>query len=291
MPKSRKQRTGVKRKKKKKEAPSEVAVADTVAAPESAYEVASGMEDSEIGIEDFADVSEERASIISIVKGLEGQVETAFELKEAMEAELDAAKEKLSEESAARVELEEQVKSLEPKAALADQAREDLTFADEERNKIANLLTEAQQQLEAVTKERDSLAEEVTSAEPHVKELEDEKMSLEAQVMNLKDKVADFDRLQGEVEDLREKLMDTDSRATDLSHQLEEHQAANKDLVKTRTRLESEMKTLKVNHEAAKSQLEAFKKALHDIRTEATRTSGRVRQRYLKPKDKKKDKK
>jgi len=40
---------------------------------------------------------------------------------------------------------------------------------------------------------------------------------------------------------------------------------------------------LNINYEAARNELDAFKKALCDIRSEATQTSGRVRQRYFKP--------
>ena len=302
MPKSRKQRTGVKRKKKpivrsrriNEDLPiiplleSTADLADEL----EMQQVGSSMENSEmkIKIEDYADVSEERASIISIVKGLEEQVETAFKLKEVMEVELDAAQKKLSEESSARALLEERAKSLQAQAALANQLREDITFAEEERNKFANLLEETQPQLEAVTGERDSLVEEAASAKAHAKELEDEKMTFEAQVMNLKDKVAETDRLRAELDevtdDLREKLTGADSRVVDLRVQLEEQQAMNRDLMETKTRLESEVKMLNTNHKAAKDELEMFKKAFRDIRNEASRTSGRIRQRYFKPKNK-----
>ncbi len=300
MPKSGKQRTGVKRRRKpgtrsrriNEDVPVIPLLESTV---ESAGElemqqIDSGVENSGIRTEDYADVSEERSSIISIVKGLEEQVDIAFKLKEVLEAELDAAQKKLSEESAARAQLEAKVNSLETQAALADQLREDITFAEEERNKYANLLAETQPQLEAVTGERDSLVEEVASVRAHAKELESAKMAFEAQVMNLKDKVADIDRLRAELgevtEDLRAKLTGADRRVANLRAQLEEQQAVNRELVETRTRLKSEIKMLNTNHKAAKNELEVFKKALRDIRSEATRTSGRVRQRYFKLKDK-----
>jgi len=249
-------------------------------------QVDSPAESAEFEIEDLADISEERASIISIVQNLEGQVDTAFALKEALEAELDEVKKKLSEESAARIQLEERLKALEPQAAMADQVRQDLSFTEEERNKLANSLTETKQQLEAVTTERNSLAKEIASVEPRAKELEDEKTTLEAQVMNLKDKVVDMGRLCGELEGLREKLTVTEGQLAELHVQLEEQQSTNDKLVKTRMHLESEVKMLAVKHEAAKNELDAFKKALRDIRNEAARTSGRVRQRYFKPRDK-----
>lgn len=339
MPKSRKRKTRVKKKNnpstRKKRINEDVDI-PVIPFLESTTENETGEDDimtepevsSEIEREDFADVSEERANIISIVKDLEGQVDTAYELKEVLEAELDVTQKKLSEESAARAELEQRVKSLGAQAALAEQLREDISFAEEERNKFANSLAQTQQQLKAVTDERDSLAERVASAETHTNELESDKTALEAQVMNLKDKVTDMDRLRTElaeikearqgldeqvrdlssrleasdtskgtfekdlakaseqVENLREKLMDAESQAVDLRTQFEQQQAANKDLMKTRKRLENEIKTSNVNYENVKNELEAFKKAMRDIRSEVTQTSGRVRQRYFKPSSK-----
>ena len=165
-------RSGIKKKKKpgersrriddlllesttEKETTNEAVVDDTVAAHEprpfckgldelEMEQVDSSMENSEIKIEDLADISEEKDSILSIVKSLEEQVDAALEAKEALEAELDATQKKLSEESAARARLEERVKSLEPQAALANQAREAPSFAEGERNKVANLPAEPQ---------------------------------------------------------------------------------------------------------------------------------------------------
>jgi chromosome segregation ATPase len=340
MPKSHKQKTGVRKKNnastRKRRINGDVNV-PVISLSESSTENETREEDTmtkpevrnEIEIEDFADVSEERASIISIVKDLEGQVDTAYKLKEVLEAELDATQKELSEESAARVELEQQVKSLEAQAALAEQLREDVSFAEEERNKVANSLAETQQQLKAVTEERDSLAERTASAETHTKELENEKTALEAEVMNLNDKVTDMNRLRTElakvkkarqdleeqvrdlsnrldasdtskdafekdlaeareqVENLREKLIDAGSQAADLRTQLEQQQAANKDLMEANTHLENDIKMVNIKYEAVKNELKAFKKAMHDIRSEASQTSGRIRQRYVKPSSKK----
>jgi chromosome segregation ATPase len=303
--------------------------APEAAAPESArrlqgQQIDSGAKDSEVNIEDFADVSEERASIISIVKDLEGQVETAYQLKELLEAELDAAQKKLSEESTARAQFEAQVEPLKAQTALVDQLREDISFAEEERDKSANLVAEIKPQLEEVTRERDSLAKQAAFVEAQFREFGGEKVALEAQVMNLKDKLADLDHLrseldetmearknldgqvqdlsdrlknaeksngafkkklakaQGQVENLEEQLMNTDSRVAEVRAQFEELQAGNKDLMENNTRLENEIKMSNIDHEATMSELKAFKKAMRDIHSEASSTSGRVRQRYFK---------
>ena len=316
----------------KQSVPGRTAAASIIASQQQAPVDA---DQSESNLEDFADVSQERASIISIVKGLEGQVETAFKLKEVLEAELDTTQKRLAEELDARAQLEVQVKSLEVGAALAEQLREDIFFAEEERNKFSNLLAQIQPQLEEVTAERDSLAEKMASAEKDVKKVQGEKTALEAQVMNLKDNITDADRLHKklaeiteahrgsreqvddltrrleattaskdalerelagthqnartlrvEVEELREKAIVSDNRIADLCIRLEGEAATNRERMAANTILENEIKMLNVNYEAAKNEVGTFKKALRDIRSEMTQTSGRVRQRHFKPKKK-----
>ena len=68
---------------------------------------------------------------------------------------------------------------------------------------------------------------------------------------------------------------------------LNKMQAANKELMESQSSLENEMKLVKINYESARVELETFKNALRDIRSEAVRTSGRVRQRYFTPKGRK----
>jgi chromosome segregation ATPase len=324
MPKTRNQRTNVKNQTKRSTKKTNEEPIPDVAFLESPEE-----EDFAVMSDDYADVSDERASILAIVKDLEGQVDTAYQLKEILEAELDATQQKLSEQTTTNTQLESQVESLRAQAVLVDQLREDISFAEEERDKSASLLSQIQPQLEAVTKERDSLAEELDSANELAKEFEGEKLALEAQVMNLKDKIVEMGDLRGEldetietrndldeqihdlsrrlesteksnkafeedlataqkqVENLQEKLMVANNRMADVRAQLEEQQVTNRSIMEANTRLENEVKTSKFRHDTIKKELDAFKTAMHDIHSEASRSSGRVRQRYFKLKDKK----
>ena len=341
MPKSQKKKKSAKKKsarpKKKSVANKKTNTKPVLETAEEKIpaEITSGIEESEFEIEDLADVSEERASIISIVKGLEGQVETAFKLKEVLEDELDTTQRRLSEEMETRAQLEMQVNSLQAQASLARQLRQDISFAEEERNKFADELAQTRQECEQTIVERDSLTEQFSDSEASLKELESEKMTLEAQVMNLRDNITDADHLRkelteitqahqqsreqahdltrrleaaeaskdalktqltgthqnaqslrAETEQLRRKVTDGESRTANLRIQLEDQQATNRELIESNTRIENEIKMTNINYEAARNELDAFKSALRDIRSEATRTSGRVRQRYFKVKDK-----
>jgi chromosome segregation ATPase len=186
-------------------------------------------------LEGFADASEERASIISTVKGLEAQVETVFKLNEILETQLDTAQKNLSEELAARVQSEVQ-------AARRLEASE----------------------ASKVTLERE-LAGTIQDAQAFREEVEE---------------------LRAKVEKLKDELTGADSRASDLRTQLEEQQASNRKLIENTTRLENEIKMVNINYEANKNELDAFKNAMRDIRSEASRTSGRVQQKYLQAKKK-----
>ncbi len=183
-------------------------------------------------LEGFADASEERASIISTVKGLEGQVETVFKLNEILQAQLDETQKKLSEELGARVQSEVQ----------------------------------ASRRLEAS---------------------EASKVALEGKLAEtIQDAQALREEFQAKEEKLQDELAGTDSRTTELRIQLEEQQGSNRKLMENTTCLENEIKVVNINYEANKNELDAFKSAVRDIRSEATQTSGRVQQKFLRPQKK-----
>ncbi|HIJ66792.1 MAG TPA: hypothetical protein HPP87_03105 [Planctomycetes bacterium] len=245
---------------------------------------------SKIKVEDLVDVSEQKAGIISIVRDLEGQVDTAYELKKVLEAELDATRKKLSEESAVRAQLERRIKSAEEQFSLIEQLRQDISFAEQERNRFDDLLARTRQQLKVMTGERDSLAEQTAIAETHIKELNSDKTVLEARLMNLKDRVSDMERMgaeladaRAEIENLRDKVADAENRAADLHTHLQQQQAMNNDLREIKEYLEKEIKASNAEYKIARNELDSFKKAICDIRSEATETNGRIRHRYLRP--------
>ena len=158
MAKSRKEKTDVK-KKAKTIAGKKSTIRTSKATTKRSLPEITLLEEVVIEDADYGNVSEERSSILSIVRGLEGQVETAFKLKEVLEEELDTAQERLSEELSVRVELEARLSALEAEAALVEHLREDISFAEEERNNFVELLGQVQPELEAMTLERDSLTE------------------------------------------------------------------------------------------------------------------------------------
>lgn len=182
----------------------------------------------------FTDVSEERASIISVVKGLEGQVETAFRLKEILQTQLDTLQKRLYDEFDARAQSEVQL------------AR----------------------RLEASEASKDTLENELVETQQNARILQEE-----------------VEQLREEVEQLREKVASGNSRTADLCILLEDQQATNRKLTETTARLENKIEMVNINYDAAKNELDAFKNAVRDIRSEATQTSGRVCQKYLKPDD------
>ena len=239
MPKNQKQKTSKsKRTTKKKKKTSGIAVLDDAAITEFdrlLNQAGSGTDISRDFFEDFADASEERVSIISTVKGLEGQVETVFKLNEILESQLDESQKKLSEELSARIQSEVQ----------------------------------ATRRLEAS---------------------EASKMAVERE---LAETIHDVQALREEIEDLhaaenklREELVVADGRTADLRTQLENQQADNRKLMETTTRLENEIKMVTINFEANKKELDAFKNAVRDIRSETSRTSGRVQQKLIESKKK-----
>jgi len=168
MPKSQKKKKSVKKSVKKKTTSKrkKTGIKPVKTAGKKIHaEITTGIKEIELELEDLVDVSEERASIISIVKGLEGQVETAFMLKDVLETELDTTQLRLSEEMDARMQLEVQVDSLQAQAALVEQLHQDISFTEDERNKFADELTQIRQEFEQTVVERDLLRKQVSCFE------------------------------------------------------------------------------------------------------------------------------
>lgn len=182
----------------------------------------------------YTGVSEERDSIISIVRGLEGQVETAFRIKEMLQGQLDTLQQRLSDELDARARSEAQLS----------------------------------RRLEASEASKDALERELAETHENARAMREE-----------------IEQLRDEVERLRDKVTLGDDRTTDLCFLLEDQQATNRKLTETTARLENEIEMVNVNYESAKHELDAFKNAVRDIRNEATQTSGRVFQKYLRSDD------
>ena len=238
MPKNQKQKTSkskttpTTKKKKKKKKTGGVAVLDDAAITD--FDILQGGNDTNVA-EGFPDASEERVSIISTVKGLEGQVETVFKLNDILESQLNEAQKKLSEELGARIQSE----------------------------------VLAARRLEASEASKVSVERELAETVHDVQALRDEIEDLHKTEIKL-----------------REELTVADGRTSDLRKQLEDQHANNRKLMETNTRLENEIKMVTINFEANKKELDAFKNAVRDIRSETSRTSGRVQQKLIESKKK-----
>ena len=141
--------------------------------------------------------SKESSYFTAMVRDLHGDMDAAFVLKKALEADLTATQKKLSEEEAVRAQLEARVRLLEAKAALADQLREDVSFVEEEQNKTFRRLKEVTSELDQTGKERDGLAEQKAVYVARVKQLQSQRFDLEAQVLDLRERLAEMVSLFG----------------------------------------------------------------------------------------------
>ncbi len=170
-------------------------------------------EEAQEQLDDFQDASEESRSIIQIVESLERQLDESFALRDALSADLEKARTKLSSEMVARRGLEERLKLCEAEAALVDPLRDELTFIEQERSEIARNLKTTADLLEQTTNERDALTEKMEAAQDRIGELEGLKIDLEAQVMDLQERLYEF----GEV---RKTLAERNAQCEDLTRRL-----------------------------------------------------------------------
>lgn len=274
-------------------------------------------------------VAQESQGILLIVKDLEAQLDDAFSMKEALEADLADVQARLVKETGQRSGLQAHVQLLEAKAALLEQLQDELSFVEGERTETAQNLRESEAELERVATERDSLAEQTVAADARVDELERANVDLEAQVRNLEEKTADLKKvnkelaqlknacdelirqvkdmtaqlgageisqkaleldlstsqgaisdLTAELEDRQEKLGVAQARIVEASDLLEEKKFENRTLTEANRSLEQNVKTLTAKNEVIGAELDATKKALHEIHNAATLTTKRIHSRY-----------
>lgn len=239
--------------------------------------IARGGAKGKIKVEDYEEVSEESSSILSFVKDLERQLDAAYALKEAVETDLAAAQETLGEESAARAELEAQVKSLKERAALVDQLREDISFVEQERDAALRRLTEATTQLEQSAKERGSLADRLDAAEKRINELQQYKMDMDLQAGNLKDELAMAERLREEVADLTDARLALEEEVGDLRNRLEASETSKSALELNLTSNREIIRGLREEVENLRKELAAVNIDLTDVRAQLGEQMARSR--------------
>jgi chromosome segregation ATPase len=187
---------------------------------------------------------------------LQPKLEAVTKERDSLAEELDAADALAKEFEGEKLALEAQVMNLKDKLVDMGNLRSELDDTIENRNSLDEQIRDLSTRLE--------------SAEKSNKIYEDDLDSAHKQMANL-----------------QEKLIVANSRMAEIRAQLEEQQVTNRTIMEANTRLENEIKTSKFRHDTIKKELDAFKTAMHDIHSEASRSSGRVRQRYFKLKDKK----
>jgi len=234
-------------------------------------QLAGGAGDADAEAADYGELSEESGTIIGVIKDLHGKADAARELKEALEADVAALKEKLAKELAVRAELEARVKLLDAKAALGEQLREDLSFVEEERNEVVRRLKQAASEQAQLATERDRLVEQKTADGVRIKELQSNRTALEAKVLNLQELVADTDRLRQELAETREEVQRANETLQGLQARLDAAEVS-------RTALELDLTTTRDLVRGQNQQLGELKKDLRtahaDLATQRTQLEG-----------------
>lgn len=210
--------------------------------------------------ENFDEMSEDSVDIISIVRELERELDSAFDLKESLETELSNAQEALNEESSARKELEAQVELLEAQADLAAQLKEEIVFIKEDRNVLSRRLGEANNKMERALADYDMISEQLAAAETNIKSLQREKVDLEAQVVNLKDKVRDL-------ADITEANRNHEAKNRELSSKLKATEIAKNSLELELTKIAEIGRGLREENDNLRKGLSAANIELTNLRT------------------------
>lgn len=193
--------------------------------------------------DDYAEVFDE-TDVSFIVADLEEEVNVLVELKATQEAELAAAREKLSRESEVRSQLEGRVRLLEMELGFAQQLRRQATVVVQERKRIYHVVESTRTQFQAVIAERNLLIKKVVSNSGPMAAIQDVK----TEVLQLQGRIADAGRLGDKLKRREEKCEALEESVQNLSRSL----VASNNL----------MNTLKAN-------LEATRRMVRDLRSQS----------------------
>ena len=197
----------------------------------------------------------------AVVRDLEGEIDATLALKDTLEADLETAREKLSQESAARAELEARTRLLESQAALADQLRQELSFVEEERDRAATVLAETRAELDSVTDERNSLTESNAAADAQNRRLQSENTDMEAEMSALNGRITDLERLRGELDQVTRERQMLEEKVQDIKRNLD----TSSNMVET---LKLDVNTSRELIRDMRSQVEDDRAQIEDLREE-----------------------
>ena len=225
-----------------------------------------------------AGMSDDGSSIIAMVKDLHAEIDTAYELREGLEADLAAMTNKLSEEKGLHGEHEAQLRLLEAKAAFGDQLQRDLASEKKTHTDTSRRLDEVTSQLEKVTEERNRLAEQNTTDAARMQEIQGDMDGLETKVSHLETKVAEMGRLRETLAETREDIAEAreqsdrlEEQRQDLKGKLEASEVAKNAIELDLTTTREVVRNQNEHVEELKDILETAEAGLADLRVEFDR--------------------
>jgi chromosome segregation ATPase len=201
-------------------------------------------------------VEEERNDIARKLKESETQLEEVTEDRDALVEQTVTTEKNLKSIEVRKVDLEAQVLNLKDTVQDLEATRKELGHAVAERDELMRQVEELTDRLEASETSKKAVEQDLAASQKGMSEL------------------------RAEAEELEHKHSAAEIALTDLRGRLEEHQIENEELREAKRRLEGEVKMLAAEKQATGSELLATKKALHDIRSAASRTTKRLRSRY-----------
>ena len=201
-------------------------------------------------------VAEERNDIARKLKESETQLQEVTNDRDELVEQAVTVEKNLKSLEVRKVDLEAQVLNLKDTVGDLETARKELGHAVAEREELMRHVQGLTDRLEASETSKKAVEQDLAASQKGASEL------------------------RTDAEELEQKHSVAEIALTDLRGRLEEQQIENEELREAKRRLTSEVKTLAAEKQATGSELLATKKALHNIRSAANRTTKRLRSRY-----------
>ena len=165
-------------------------------------------------------LDDEASSVFEVIHDLEGQLDSAFAVKEALEKDLEGEKEKTAALSLENAKLKERVTFLESCEKLVDEVQAELDFLNEDKSSSVIAIQQLESKLESLTEEKNGLAKELSATKIAFEGMKRKAVKLQSEVSRLEEKTATMEKLKKELDDNKLEICRANEQIQDIESQL-----------------------------------------------------------------------
>ncbi|MHC5035826.1 MAG: hypothetical protein ACYTHM_00790 [Planctomycetota bacterium] len=161
------------------------------------------------------------ASVVQVLRDLQERLDHAYSIREALEADIEAANVNLSALQGQNDALRKRVEFLETRDKLAVQLQSELDFLHEEKASSVKTIRTLESRVSDLTQRKTTLEKDVKASHSALADMKRKAVELQMKVVQLQDKAAAMGEVQSLLTETKEQLAQATDRVRDLESELD----------------------------------------------------------------------